>query len=79
MIKVCPICKKEHNKSGLTCSKDCYKILWKKKVEESNLKKYGVKNVFQLESVKNKMIYLIIFYCKVSLASSGDLRIPFVS
>ena len=55
MIKVCPICKKEHNKSGLTCSKNCYKILWKKKVEESNLKKYGVKNVFQLESVKNKI------------------------
>lgn len=53
-IHKCIICKKYIYKTNITCSRLCQGQYANKVRERNTLKKYGVKNVFQLESVKEK-------------------------
>ena len=46
-MKVCIVCNLEHNRTGVTCSKECQVKLQNEKRKQSNLKKYGVENTFQ--------------------------------
>ena len=53
--KVCPICKKYHHKSKLTCSFECAQKLRK----QIYLEKYGVDNPFKSEQIKDKIRHVL--------------------
>ena len=53
--KVCPICKKYHHKSKLTCSFECAQKLRK----QIYLEKFGVDNPFKSEQIKDKIKHVL--------------------
>lgn len=68
----CIICGKTCLQENVTCSRKCQAQYANKVRELNNLKKYGVKNVFQLESVKEKSKQTMLEKYGVEYSSQRD-------